>query len=65
MASADSRRGDRHAHSPVAYRVPADIRPLLEARMEETGRGASTVITEALRQFLGSAVAAVDRTIPP
>jgi predicted GIY-YIG superfamily endonuclease len=41
-----------HQHPPVAYRVPADIRPLLEDRMAQTGRGASAVITEALREYL-------------
>jgi hypothetical protein len=52
MASADSRPGDRHKHDPIAYRPPADVRPLLAARMEQTGRGASSIITEALREYL-------------
>jgi hypothetical protein len=55
MASADSRSGDRHAHPPVAYRVPAEIREPFFAVMERTGRGPSAVITEALREYLGKA----------
>jgi hypothetical protein len=49
----DSRTGDRHKRKPIAYRPPLDIRPLLDARVEQTGRGASAIITEALRAYLG------------
>lgn len=41
-----------HKYKPVAYRVPADVRPLLQARMEATGRKESAIITEALRRYL-------------
>jgi predicted DNA-binding protein len=59
MASTDKRRGDRHVHHPLAYRVPADVRPRLEARMEQTGRGASAIISEALRRYLSDPEAPV------
>jgi hypothetical protein len=54
MASTDKRSGDRHVHHPLAYRPPADVRPLLEERMEQTGRGASAIISEALRRYLSA-----------
>jgi predicted DNA-binding protein len=63
MTSPGNRPGDRHTHPPVAYRVPADLRPLLQARMKQTGRGASAIITEALRRHLTTA--ASDPGEPP
>lgn len=51
MPSTDSRPGDRHRHPAIGYRPPEEIRPLLEAHMEQTGRGASAVITQALREY--------------
>lgn len=53
MASADARPGDRHAHPPIAYRPPVDVRAPLVARAEQDGRAVSAIITEALREYLG------------
>jgi hypothetical protein len=54
MASPGNRSGDRHARPAIGYRPPADVRPLLEDRMEQTGRGASAIISAALRQYLSA-----------
>lgn len=48
----DARSADRHKHPPLRYRPPADVRPALEARMQETGLGASAILSEALRAYL-------------
>jgi len=64
MPGTEGRPGDRHKRNPIGYRPPLDIWPLLDARMQETGRGASAVITEALRQYLGTADPDIGRTPP-
>ena len=55
MPGTDARPGDRHKRKPIGYRPPADVWPLIDARTEETGQGASAIITEALRRFFAVA----------
>lgn len=57
-----------HKHPPIGYRPPRDIRPLLDARMKETGLGPSAILTQALREYFaghGHDAAAPPRAAEP
>jgi hypothetical protein len=41
-----------HKYPPIAYRPPVDVRAPLMACAEQTGRPVSSIITEALREYL-------------